>query len=211
MILRFIAEVNVQTERLTQQLIQRPTNLEAIAREAHAAYARGADMFVAGMMTATIKDGQIEVAAEQTRKQFSRPLQKGRGRTAAVLLLRGMLVLATTLYCSPKKKLSRKDDAPPPVGLGITLAQFGFGKGVSPGLQSRVARQVALCPSIAFAYQEVSREGVGLDTKAVKRITYQCGEGLLALRRHRIARLRSGKLKAGRQLAGKRVSVQIDG
>ena len=81
MILRFTAEVSAQTERWTQQLIQCPTNLEATEREVHAAYARGADLLVAGMMAATIKDGQIEVAAEQTRKQFSRPLQKGRERT----------------------------------------------------------------------------------------------------------------------------------
>jgi len=209
MILRFTAEVSTQTERWTQQLIQCPANLEALEREVLAAYARDADMLVAGMMAATIKDGQIEVAAEQSRKQFCRPLQKGRERTVAVRLLRGMLVWATTLYCPPKKKLFRKDDAPR-VGLDITLAKFGFGKGVSSGLQSRVARKVSLCPSIAFAHKALSREGVSLETKAVKRITYQCGEGLSAMRRHRIARLRFGKLKAGKQLAGKRVSVQID-
>jgi hypothetical protein len=50
-----------------------------------------------------------------------------------------------------------------------------------------------------------------LDPKAVKRITYQCGEGLLALRTHRIKQFGDGKLVAGDELAGKRVSVQIDG
>jgi len=210
MILRFTAELSVDAERWTKELIQCPADLEVIERLVHNAYARGADMLVAGMMAATIKEGQIEVAAEQTRQQFSRPLQKGRERTVAVQLLGGMLVWATTLYCSPKKKLFGKDDAPR-VGLDITLAQFGFGKGVSPGLQSRVARKVALNPSIAFAHTELTREGVKLDAKAVRRITYQCGEGLLALRRHRIKLLRAGKLKAGKELAGKRVSVQIDG
>ncbi len=210
MILRFTSEVSAQTQQWTMRLIECPADLEVIERSVHDAYARGADMLVAGMMAATIRDGQIEVAAEQTRQQFSRPLQKGRERTVAVQLLGGLLVWATTLYCAPKKKRFRKDDAPR-VGLDITLAQFGFGKGVSPGLQSRVARQVALCPSIAFAHQELTREGVKLDTKAIKRITYQCGEGLLALRRHRIKLLRERKLKAGTELAGKRVSVQIDG
>jgi len=64
------------------------------------------------MMAATIKDGQVEVAAEQTRRKFSHPLQKGRERTVAVRLLGGLLVWATTLYCAPKKKLFRKDDSP---------------------------------------------------------------------------------------------------
>jgi len=210
MILRFTTQVSVQADQWTKQLIHCPADLEAIERLVHKAYAHGADMLVAGMIAATINDGKILDTAEQTRQHFSRPLQKGRERTVAVQLLGGMIFWAVTLYCAPKKKRFRKDDAPR-VGLDITLAQFGFGKGVSPGLQSRVARQVALCPSIAFAHKELTRDGVELDAKAIKRITYQCGEGLLALRCHRIKRLRKGKLEAGKQLAGKRVSVQIDG
>lgn len=210
MILRFTTEVSSQAQQWTNQLIQHPNDLEMIERTVHNAYARGADLLVAAMIAQAMNDSQMLVAAEQTRKQFSRPLQKGRERTVAVQLLGGMLFWAVTLYCAPKKKLFRKDDAPR-VGLDITLAQFGFGKGVSPGLQSRVARQVALCPSIAFAHKELARHGVKLDAKAIKRITYQCGEGLLALRRHRIKLLRARKLKAGEELAGKRVSVQIDG
>lgn len=210
MLLRFTSEVTLQAEQWTKQLIDCPADLEAIERLVHNAYARGADLLVAGMIAATIKDEKLELAAEQTRQQFSRPLHKGRERTIAVRLLGGLVVWATTLYCAPKKKLFGKDNAPR-VGLDITLAQFGFGKGVSPGLQSLVARKVALCPSIAFAQEELTRDGVMLDTKSIKRITYQCGDGLLALRRHRIKRLRAGKLEAGMELVGKRVSVQIDG
>ena len=122
----------------------------------------------------------------------------------------GLLLWATTLYCPSKKRLFRKETSPR-VGLNVTLAQFGFGKGVSPALQSRVARQVALCPSISFAHKELKRDGVELDGKAVRRIAYQCGEGLLQLRRHQIELWRDGKLPAGDELVGKRVSVQIDG
>lgn len=210
MILRFTSQISVDAEHWTKELIDCPADLEKIERRVHIAYARGADLLVAGMIAATIKDGKLLEAAEQTRKQFSRPLQKGRERPIAVQLLGGMIVWAVTLYCAPKKKLLRKDDAPR-VGLDITLSQFGFGKGVSPGLQSRVAREMALCPSIAFANKELTRQGVDLDAKAIKRITYQCGDGLLALRRHRIRLLRQGKLKSSRELAGQRVSVQIDG
>ncbi len=162
MILRFTSQVSVDAERWTEQLIDCPAELEAIERRVHQAYARGADMLVAGMMAVTIKDGKVLQAAEQTRQRFSRPLQKGRERPIAVQLLGGMIVWATTLYCAPKKKRFRKDDAPR-VGLDITLAQFGFGKAVSPGLQSKVARQMALCPSIAFAHRELKRDGIELE------------------------------------------------
>jgi hypothetical protein len=167
-------------------------------------------MMVAGLLAITISGGHVEQAAEQTRKRFSRPLGRGRVRMIAVRLLGGMVLWVSTLYCPPKKNRFRQDDKPR-VGLDVTLAQFGFGKGVSPGLESRVARKVALCPSISFAHQELKREGVELDAKTVKRVTYQCGEGLLALRKHRIELLRAGTLPVGEELAGKRVSVQIDG
>ena len=210
MILRFTSQITTDAVQWTEELIHCPADLEVVERKVHRAYARGADLLVAGLMAAAIKEGKVLEAAERTRKEYSRPLQKGRERAVAVQLLGGMIVWAVTLYCAPKKKRFRNDDEPR-VGLDITLSQFGFGKGVSPGLQSKVARQMALCPSIAFAHKELTREGIDLDIKTVKRITYQCGEGLLALRRHRIKLLRSKKLKTSDELSGKRVSVQIDG
>ena len=207
---RFTSELLGHVGGWKEALIQAPGELEEIERKVHHVFARGADMMIAGLLAITIAGGHVDQAGEQTRKGFSRPLEKGRIRMIAVRLLGGMVLWVSTRYCPPKKKRFRKDDQPR-VGLDVMLAQFGFGKGVSPALQSRVARQVALCPSIGFAHQELQREGVSLDVKAVKRVTYQCGEGLLALRKHRIELLRAGKLPVGDELAGKRVSVQIDG
>jgi hypothetical protein len=45
----------------------------------------------------------------------------------------------------------------------------------------------------------------------VRRITYQCGSGLLALRTHELMQWRSDLLTSGSELQGKHVSVQIDG
>lgn len=210
MIGRFTSELLGHVGGWKESLIDAPDELETVERKAHAVFSRGADMMIAGLLATTISGGYVDPAAEQTRKHFSRPLEKGRVRMIAVRLLGGMILWMSTLYCPPKKRRFRQDDQPR-VGLDVTLAQFGFGKGVSPGLQSRVARYVALCPSIEFAHRELKREGVDLDAKAVKRVTYQCGEGLLALRKHRIELLRAGKLPIGQELAGKRVSVQIDG
>ena len=210
MIGRFTGELLSQINAWKDELVESPGELETIEKKVHQVFARGADMMIAGLLAVTVSGGHVEAAAEQTRKRFSRPLAKGRERMIAVRLLGGMMVWATTLYCPPKRKRWGKDDQPR-VGLDVTLAQFGFGKGVSPALQSRVARKLALCPSIDFAQLELAREGVDLDKKAVKRVTYQCGEGLLALRKERVERMREGKLAAGDELAGKRVSVQIDG
>lgn len=210
MVGRFTGELLSQIPQWKQRLTDDPRQLEELEKTIHRSFARGADMLVAGIIAAIVVGREFEAASEKTRREFSRPLQKGRERTVGVRLLGGLLVWATTLYCPPKKKRLGKELSPA-VGLNITLAQFGFGKGVSPALQSRVARQVALCPSIRFAHRELARDGVELDAKAVKRIAYQCGEGLLHLRQHRLALFQQGKLAAGNEFAGKRVSVQIDG
>jgi len=55
------------------------------------------------------------------------------------------------------------------------------GKDCSPGLQSRVARQAALPSSLA--QQELERNGLKISVKSVDRMTRQCGEDLLTLRR----------------------------
>ena len=125
-------------------------------------------------------------------------------------LLGGLLIWVSSLYCGPRQSLFRRREHDVP-GLYVELAQFGFGKGVTPGLQSRVARQAALCPSFALARQELARSGVAWDGKTVQRIAYQCGRGLLALRKHQLLLWRAGQLAAGTELKGKRVTVQIDG
>ncbi len=101
MILRFTSQVSVDAEQWTNQLIDCPADLETIERTVHRAYARGADLLVAGLIAATISDGKILESAERTRQQFSRPLQKGRERPVTVQLLGGMIVWAVTLYSAP--------------------------------------------------------------------------------------------------------------
>jgi hypothetical protein len=93
----------------------------------------------------------------------------------------------------------------------VELEQFGFAKGVTPGVESQVARQAALCPSLELARQELARGGLDLDGKTVRRIALQCGEDLLKLRSHWLLEWRAGRLAAGSELAGQRVTVQIDG
>ena len=95
--------------------------------------------------------------------------------------------------------------------LSIELVPFGFGKGCSPGLESRVSRQAALCPSLQMAQQELGRSGLKMDVKTVRRIAQQCGEGLLVLRREELLLWREGQLPSGSELTGKPVTVQIDG
>jgi hypothetical protein len=210
MVGRFTSELITHIPLWKEKLRDAPERLEPLEREVHAAFGRGADLLMVGLLAVVMKDARFEQQVEQTRQGYSQPLQRGRQRTVRIRLLGGLLVWAISLYCPPRKKRFRKDDQTAS-GVYVELAQFGFGKGVSPALQSRVARQAALCPSLAMARQELARDGVELDGKAVRRIAYQCGEGLLQLRKHQLLEWRGGQLPAGDELAGLRVSVQIDG
>ena len=66
-------------------------------------------------------------------------------------------------------------------------------------------------PVVTVAREELAREGLAMDVKTVSRITYQCGRGMLALRTDELMRWREGKLPAGKEFEGKRISVQVDG
>jgi hypothetical protein len=207
---KFHAELMMVMPALKKRLIDDPSQLEQMEREVHVHFARGADLVTTGLIALVMAQAAWEESTEQTRIDFQHPLTRGRERKRAVRLLGGLLIWLTTRYCAPRRTSGQKvdDDAS---GVYVGLAQFGFGKGCSPGLESRVARQAALGPSLQFAHEELERAGVELDVKTIRRITQQCGEGLLGLRAHELDLFRAGELPVGSELKGKRVTVQIDG
>jgi hypothetical protein len=207
---RFQAELMTALPDWKERLRAHPDQLVELEQEIHAAFSRGADLLVVGLLSVVTKTPEFSDACERIRRDAVAPLNRGRLRQIQVRLLGGLVMWLTSLYCAPRKGwFSRVDETIP--GMYVELAQLGFGKGCTPGLQSRVARQAALCPSFQFAQQELQRSGVKLDVKAVRRITTQCGEGVLTVRTRELQLWREGKLPAGSELTGKRVSVQMDG
>jgi hypothetical protein len=84
-------------------------------------------------------------------------------------------------YCQPRRVTEGLKKQLP--GVHLDGALFGIVDGVSPGLRSRVVRQACLSPSLEFAREELERSGVSLGVKAVRRISYHCGEKALRLRK----------------------------
>lgn len=210
MVGRFHTELLTALPEWRRRLADAPSELGALEYDVHAAFGRGADLLVAGLVAIVMKQATFDEACERTRRSHAYPLRRGRMRQLQIRLLGGLLIWINSLYCEPRRSGFWKapQDA---VGLYVELAQFGFGKGCSPALESRIARQAALCPSLEFARQELEREGVRMDVKAIRRIALRCGSGLLALREHELTEWRKGSLSAGSELKGKRVTVQIDG
>ncbi len=207
---RFHGELMGAMPEWKRRLSEDPFRLAELEHEVRAAFSRGADLVVAGLIAQVMKQPGFEKACEQTRRDYRFPLARGRMRPLRIRLLGGLLVWVSSLYCEPRRGWFRKAEENVP-GLHVELAQFGFGKGCSPALESRVSRQAALNPSFEFAQEELARDGLEMDVKTIARLTYQCGSGLLALRTQELMQWRLGELPAGKEFAGKHISVQIDG
>ena len=210
MILRFTSQISVDAEQWTQQLIDCPGDLEAIERTVHKAYARGADLLVAGMMAATIKDGKFMEAAEQTRQTIFTSAAKRSRTPHRRSTSRGHGCLGGDAVLRPKKKRFRKDDAPR-VGLDITFISVRIWQRRIAGFGERVARQMALCPrSRLLTKNSLARVRSRHQGDQANHLSMWRRIVGIAATPHRSC-CGQGKLKASSELAGKRVSVQIDG
>ena len=210
MLVRFTVEVTAQIEDWQHRLLKDPGELEVIEHDVRNQYLRGSGLMIAGLLAAVMQSPEVIAASERTRVEYSTPLAKPRERKIGIRLFGGVLLWATTLYCEPRRGPFRKPDDQA-TGLYIKLAQFGFGKKESPALESRIARQCALCPSFELAHDELKREGLTLSLKAVRRVAQQCGEDLLKLRTMQLQQWRAGTLASTDEMAGLSVTVQIDG
>jgi hypothetical protein len=126
-----------------------------------------------------------------------------------VRLLGGLAITVMTLYGSPRGR-SGKGRGPEGSGLYPELAAYRISEGNSPNVQAEVGRLVGQLP-IAAARAELTRRGLTLDEKAVRRIASELGAQMLATRTRDLSRFRQGGLPAGTEFADKRVAVQIDG
>jgi hypothetical protein len=88
---------------------------------------------------------------------------------------------------------------------------LGIQEGSSPALVREVGRQVALLPSYAICREELARRGLDLDSKEVYGIGRYAGAAALTHRRRLLERYRAGLLPVGKEWAGKRLGVFVDG
>ncbi|MDR2763019.1 MAG: hypothetical protein LBB88_10480 [Planctomycetaceae bacterium] len=95
-------------------------------------------------------------------------------------------------------------------GLYPELDVFGFAKNSSPALEEKVARAVALYPSLELAQRELAARGLSLDIKEIRRIAMQCGESILTLRLLMLHKYLNGTLESTGQLSGQKVVISID-
>jgi hypothetical protein len=206
----FQVETQARKDRWTQQLQDAPDRFADIEQQIDQHYRQGAGQLVASLLAEATRNPQMDEHVEGIRRNSAIPLRVREPRTLKIRLLCGLVLWITTSYCAPRRGKNGQTTEQL-AGLYPELAAFGFGKGCSPALQYKVARIVALSPSIDVAWKELRREGIVLDKKMVRRIAKQLGLELLELRRRELFSWREGRLPAGNDFSGRRVAVQIDG
>ena len=139
---RFQAEVMTRLPQWKERLENDPDCLSQIEIEVQHACQRGGAMLVAGLLAAVSQQSALQQTAAELREQAARPLRAPEKRTLRMQLLGGLMLWVTTLYCGPRARTG-EGRGQQGSGLYVELAAFGFAKGVSPALASRVARQAA--------------------------------------------------------------------
>lgn len=208
---QFRKDTQMRQEQWKKRLCDDPDSFADMEQEIDLHYRQGAGRLVASLLAEVTQEPDLEAYVEGIRNNAAVALKSPEPRPLQVRLLCGLVLWITTLYCAPRKRPTDNEKTERVMGLYPELAAFGFGKGCSPALQYKVARLVALSPSFEIARQELRREGIELDKKTVRRIAEQLGGQLLELRRRELFQWRAGLLPAGREFAGRRVAVQIDG
>ena len=206
----FAEQTRLRQIQWAEHLADVPDAFAEIEQEIDWHFRQGAGQLTAALLAEVTVQPTMNEQFDQVRQQATQPLKSPEPRRLRVRLLCGLMLFITTGYCAPRRK-KQNDSQERQAGLYPELAALGFGKGCSPALQYTVARIVALSPSIALARKELARQGIVLDTKAVRRIAEQLGGQLLELRRRELFAWRAGLLPAGTEFVGRRVAVQIDG
>lgn len=208
----FATQTRIRQRQWLQRLADNPDTFAEIEQEIDQYYRQGAGHLVAALLGKATSQPAMAERAHQIRQEAVMPLRAPQPRPLQVRLLCGLVLFLSTWYCAPRPG-KRGTSAPQEQQSGLypELAALGFGKGCSPALQYAVARIVALSPSIAVARQELARQGINLDKKAVRRIAEQLGREMLAWRQRELLAWRMGLVPAGNEFAGRRVVVQVDG
>ena len=209
---QFEQQTRVRQWEWLERLSDEPDAFSEVEHEIDQHYRQGAGNLAAALLGQATSRSSMAEHVERIRQEAAVELKSPQPRPLRVRLLCGLVLFVRTSYCAPDaRKIRARQVLGAYAGLYPELGAFGFGKGCSPALQYKVARIVALSPSIEVARKELAREGIQLDKKTVGGIAEKLGAQMLALRQRELLAWRMGLLPAGNDFAGRRVVVQIDG
>jgi hypothetical protein len=207
---QMVAELESQTALYTRTLAEHPEQFREVESALTHFVTVQAGILIASILAFASRREEFVRHCDATvdKEGYRRPER----RVKLIRLLCGLLFQVVTLYVAPQPTSVKNKNVPEiRRGLYPELDVLGFAKNSSPALEEKVARAVALYPSIELAQRELAASGLDLDIKEIRRIAMQCGESILTLRLSMLQEYSAGVLESTDQLAGKKVVVSVDG
>jgi len=210
---KFQSDTIKKIDAWTAELIAQPERFDELERNIEQYYRNAAGRMVTTILHKASKHDATNERIDAIIQNADTPLRNPVKQNIVLRLLCGILLEVTTLYCAPARSRNDNDAiiSEERCGLYPEVALYGFAKKSSAALENNVSRAAVLYPSFAIAKQELADDGLDLDVKEIRRITLQCGEGLLSLRCEKVQSYFAGTLNEGDALHGKDVVVELDG
>lgn len=181
------------------------------------------DLYIARDIIVVHFDKQfLEQAMAQARQRYqeqgiSGPIKNKGWESVTLQLPGGLRLKLKTPYLRPfhqeRSKKSSRSNKRGSGGSGSypVLEALGINDSATPLTRSEVSRQVVLCSSYAEAQEQLSREGLVLDTDALVRLSTHTGEKALELRDEALQKATEEELPGESTVAGQRIRVSVDG
>ncbi len=165
---------------------------------------------------------RVSQAVRDARQQYSEAGMKNRlvnkGWWSVNIVLPGGLHLKmATPYLRPTFKglpgRRRGNGKRRAGGAGVfpVLKRLGIESGATPLTRSIVSRQTVLCSSYAEAQEQLIRDGLCLDIKAMVRLAKATGDKLVKLRNEAILDALEKPVPEGSMFEGQRIRISVDG
>lgn len=135
---------------------------------------RAGDRVVYGRPSVAGPDPCLPAKQDGFRRHFSHALDREPDRRVQLRLPGGLAFSTHEIYCQPRRITKGATKQSP--GVHWDVALVGVVDRVTPYLRRRVASQTCQRPALESARGTLERRCVSLDVKALRSVSYQCGE-----------------------------------
>jgi hypothetical protein len=173
-------------------------------------------MLITYILKARIEQREFQLESNSmAREELGPELKNEKYRTVRVKLLTGGIATIRTTYCRLKSKKScgRKKTKRGEAGNGCypALSRLGIHYRMTPGLISRISREMAEGPSIDGVKRRLAWFGHKFSDKTIRTVTENFASDGLEWREKWVTERDMGKAPKTESFEGKRVEICIDG
>lgn len=156
------------------------------------------------LLQQAVESRDVQEAARQFVRVLPRRMSFHERRTVNVRTLRGTVVQIKTAYYRQRSHERRRPGRKRNPGVYPELEVLGIHDRCTPKLASKVSRCVAMLCSLSEAQANLAEDGIDLDVKTIRNISYRYAARARAAQQ-------AGDFDLGEDTTGRRVVISLDG